>query len=350
MRKRDRLRATLKRFFTTRTPIDSTPISALHEPVKMTANLSRTPTNHPDRGISDDPLARVCLVQDPRIKITSPLVKVGQGRTGAVFTTILDGTVMAVKEMQVPLKWKLKRRLLSEVGALSELQSLFPLVIQLHTAYLFQQGADRKLWLLMEWAENGPLTTTITQVRLTEPQMSVVMRQLLTALDRIHRKGWLHRDIKSDNILIVKTGECRLADFGAAQRIQDQPDDNQGVGTPHWTAPEVLLNGKWSEKADVWSAGCVLVEMVNGEPPLWNLSQEQLLQLNKDELRNHFGQQFVRKGSPILIDLVNQLLHIDPTKRPSPSEALCHPFITTYNHLTPRTILSAVEKSRRLRQ
>ncbi len=102
----------------------------------------------------------------------------------------------------------------------------------------------------------------------------------MSALQYIHSLHRIHRDIKSDNILIADTGEVKLginciifaklfkADFGYAAQLTKQKDKrNTIVGTPYWMAPELIRGQNYDIKVDIWSTGIMCMEMAEGEPP-----------------------------------------------------------------------------------
>lgn len=91
---------------------------------------------------------------------------------------------------------------------------------------------------------------------------------MLLGLDYIHKKNKIHRDLKSDNILVNSNGDIKIADFGFAIQLTEEKDKrNEVVGTPAWMAPELILRKKYDEKVDVWSLGVIAIELAEGEPP-----------------------------------------------------------------------------------
>ena len=100
--------------------------------------------------------------------------------------------------------------------------------------------------------------------------------QLVKGLCYLHEYKIIHRDLKSANILVTSTGILKLTDFGSSTKIEDI---SKGLsrslrGSPYWMAPEVVLREGHSFSADIWSFGCVLIEMVTGKPPWSNYTND----------------------------------------------------------------------------
>jgi len=88
------------------------------------------------------------------------------------------------------------------------------------------------------------------------------------AIQYLHTKNILHCDLKSQNILLTEDWQVKICDFGLARYKDKFKRDNHGkVGTPHWMAPEILRNEKYTEAADVYSFGVILWELVTCEIP-----------------------------------------------------------------------------------
>ena len=92
--------------------------------------------------------------------------------------------------------------------------------------------------------------------------------QILRGLQYIHEMDVIHRDLKSANVLVMKSGNVKLADFGVSVDLQRQrPASLDVAGTPRWMAPEIIEMKGASTKSDIWSLGCTVVEMLTALPP-----------------------------------------------------------------------------------
>jgi len=111
--------------------------------------------------------------------------------------------------------------------------------------------------------------------RLSEAIVRKYVAQLLVGLKYLHEQRVIHRDIKSANILVDDRGTIKLADFGSSKRMDSMgtiTNSNLSLrGTPYFMAPEVIIQTGHGRKADIWSVGCTILQMVTGQPPWKNL-------------------------------------------------------------------------------
>jgi len=129
-----------------------------------------------------------------------------------------------------------------------------------------------KIFLLMEFAAGGSVGTRIRlEGALNEIDSAEYIGQALLGLVHLHGRGIIHRDVKCDNLLIGGRGQLLLADFGASKQLRKLhtlgEENLTTIGSPYWMAPEVIQSNGYGRKADVWSLGCSLIEMLSGRPP-----------------------------------------------------------------------------------
>lgn len=112
-----------------------------------------------------------------------------------------------------------------------------PNIVETSSSYL----VNDELWVVMEYLEGGALTDIVTHSRMDEEQIATVCKQVLKALAYLHSQGVIHRDIKSDSILLAADGRVKLSDFGfCAQVSQELPKRKSLVGTPYWMSPGLI--------------------------------------------------------------------------------------------------------------
>ena len=167
----------------------------------------------------------------------------------------------------------------------------------------------------------GTLTEVLgPTIDIPESHIAFVCKQMLLGLAFIHRQHRLHRDIKSDNILVDFNGAVKLADFGFAVGLTEEQDKRRSVvGTPYWMAPELIRGLEYDAKVDVWSLGITAIELAEGEPPHLHEAPLRALLLITTKpsptLRNE------AKWSARFKHFLKCSLHTDPAKRAS-SESL----------------------------
>ncbi|EGD86785.1 STE/STE20/PAKA protein kinase [Trichophyton rubrum D6] len=266
-------------------------------------------------------LNTICTTGDPTRKYRN-LHKIGQGASGGVYTAYEIGTnhCVAIKQMNLELQPK-KDLIINEILVMKE--SKHKNIVNYMDSFL--HGGD--LWVVMEYMEGGSLTDVVTFNIMTEGQIAAVCREVLHGLQHLHSKGVIHRDIKSDNILLSLEGNIKLTDFGFCAQINDAHHKrNTMVGTPYWMAPEVVTRKDYGRKVDIWSLGIMAIEMIEGEPPYLTESPLRALYLIatngtpaiKDE----------QNLSPVFREFLGMALKVDAEKRASAHDLLKHPFMS----------------------
>lgn len=153
---------------------------------------------------------------------------------------------------------------------------------------------------------------------LDEASVLWVARQVLLALSYLHANSVIHRDIKAANILLTERGEVKLGDFGVASQVINSLRRNSFVGSPYWMAPEVIKRSQYDSKADIWSLGIALYELLRGNPPLANIEPARAIFIIPKNAPPRLDSSF----GVAIRDLVNSCLHDDPQRRPTADELL----------------------------
>lgn len=265
-------------------------------------------------------LQMVVSAGDPRNNLEN-FMKIGEGSTGTVCIATDKTTDRKVAVKKMDLRKQQRRELLfNEVVIMRDYHH--PNIVEMYDSFLV---AD-ELWVVMEFLEGGALTDIVTYARMDEEQIATVCKQCLKALAYLHSQGVIHRDIKSDSILLAADGRVKLSDFGfCAQVSQELPKRKSLVGTPYWMSPEVISRLPYGPEVDIWSLGIMVVEMVDGEPPFFNEPPLQAMRRIRDmpppKLKN------THKVSPRLQGFIERLLVRDPLQRATAADLLQHPFL-----------------------
>jgi p21-activated kinase 1 len=150
-------------------------------------------------------LKQICTEGDPR-EIYKDLTKIGQGASGGVFTGYERGTnrLVAIKQMNLEQQPK-KDLIINEILVMKD--SSHPNIVNFIDSFL----VSGELWVIMEFMEGGSLTDVVTFNIMSEGQIAAVCRETLKGLQHLHSKGVIHRDIKSDNILLSMDGNIKLS-------------------------------------------------------------------------------------------------------------------------------------------
>uniref|UniRef100_A0A6B2L4V6 non-specific serine/threonine protein kinase n=1 Tax=Arcella intermedia TaxID=1963864 RepID=A0A6B2L4V6_9EUKA len=281
-------------------------------------------------------------VQNPR-ELYIDLEKCGEGAAGEVFLATEKATSrkVAIKKMEIG-KENVKL-ITTEIYIMKS--STHPSIIQYFDSFL----VDSCLWVVMEFMDGGCLTDLLEEypkIKLTEAQIAYICLQTLTGLDYIHSYNRIHRDIKSDNILLHTDGSVKIADFGYAAQLTEEKNKRVTiVGTPYWMAPELIRGYEYSFKVDVWSLGIMLMEMAEGEPPYMEFPPLRALFL------------ITTKGTPGLKEphlwsnefknFLSFCLEIETDKRLLPCELLKEAFVQ--NPASPAQIGDVIRRTKQIK-
>lgn len=282
-------------------------------------------------------LQAICTDADPT-RLYRNLVKIGQGASGGVYTAYQVGTNLCVAIKQMDLDKQPKKDLIiNEILVMRS--SRHPNIVNYIDSFLHRND----LWVVMEYMEGGSLTDVVTANLMTEGQIAAVSRETAQGLEHLHKHGVIHRDIKSDNVLLSLNGDIKLTDFGfCAQISENNAKRTTMVGTPYWMAPEVVTRKEYGPKVDIWSLGIMAIEMVEGEPPYLNQNPLKALYLIATNGTPTIANPELL--SPIFKDYLAKTLEVDADKRPDAAELLQHAFFKKAEPL--RTLAPLIKAAR----
>ncbi|KAG9238722.1 putative MAP kinase [Amylocarpus encephaloides] len=267
---------------------------------------------------------------------------VGGGTFGSVYAAInLDsGHLMAVKEIRLQdptLIPTIAGQIRDEMNVLEVLDH--PNVVSYHGIEVHRD----KVYIFMEFCSGGSLAGLLEHGRIEDEQVTMVYAlQLLEGLGYLHESGIVHRDIKPENILLNHNGVIKYVDFGAAKVIARQGKTlvaggtgknekaKSMTGTPMYMSPEVIKgeNPGRAGAVDVWSLGCVILEMATGRRPWASLDNEWAIMYNIAQ-GNPPQLPSPDQLSPQGIDFLKKCFVRDPKMRASAAELLQHEWIMT---------------------
>ncbi|OUS48524.1 kinase family protein [Ostreococcus tauri] len=254
--------------------------------------------------------------------------KLGRGSFATVWraTCAKTSAVVAVKEIDCErLSRKLKESLRLEVEVMRRMREENIL------RFIDMANEGETVYIVLEYCAGGDLSQFIRRNgRMNETSARRFMLQLARGLKAMRKAQLVHRDLKPQNLLLTSNdlnAELKIADFGFARYIRDSEGMADTVcGSPLYMAPEVLNYQKYDAKADLWSVGAILFEMLVGTVPFTGQNQVQLLRnIQKTEFKIpiHIAEDL----SPACIDLLRGLLHRNANDRISFEDFFNHPFL-----------------------
>jgi len=184
-----------------------------------------------------------------------------------------------------------------------------------------------ELFIAMEYMEGGDLTDLVLTVEVPERVIARFCKELVSGIQHLHSNGLIHRDLKSDNLLLGMEGQVKITDFGFASKIQAGEKRITMAGTPYWMAPEIVNQQAYDAKVDIWSMGIMALEMKDGEPPymgtdpiraIWLIAQHGKPDIHGEE-----------KLSREFKDFLDRCLEVDVDARWTAEQLLSHPFLKT---------------------
>ncbi|POS87423.1 hypothetical protein EPUL_002146 [Erysiphe pulchra] len=265
---------------------------------------------------------------------------IGQGSFGSVYLALhaVTGELLAVKQVETPSpgansasdsrKKSMIDALKREISLLRDLQH--PNIVQ----YLGASSSSDYLNIFLEYVPGGSVQTMLNSYgALREPLVRNFVRQIVTGLAYLHGREIIHRDIKGANILVDNKGGIKISDFGISKKMEatnllggagNSKNRPSLQGSVFWMAPEVVKQTSYTRKADIWSLGCLIVEMMTGKHPFPDCSQLQaIFKIGGAKVSPTIPSHASSEAQIFL----KQAFEIEHTKRPSAEELLFSPFL-----------------------
>lgn len=274
---------------------------------------------------------------DPNLSY-SKQKKIGQGASGSVYVAKIKETAqgiareilrqqgaraqVAIKQMDLAHQPR-KELIVNEIMVMKD--SKHRNIVNFVDAFL--RNNNQELWVVMEYMEGGALTDVIdNNPSISEEQISTICNETCRGLHHLHSQSIIHRDIKSDNVLLDARGNVKITDFGFCAKLTETKSKRATmVGTPYWMAPEVVKQKEYGPKVDVWSLGIMAIEMIESEPPY--LNEEPLKALYLIATNGTPRLKKPEKLSKELKAFLSVCLCVDVKSRASADELLAHDFL-----------------------
>uniref|UniRef100_H2UXU5 Mitogen-activated protein kinase kinase kinase 4 n=1 Tax=Takifugu rubripes TaxID=31033 RepID=H2UXU5_TAKRU len=254
--------------------------------------------------------------------------KIGEGQYGKVYTCInVDtGELMAMKEIRFqPNDHKTIKETADELKIFEGIKH--PNLVRYFGVELHRE----EMYIFMEYCDEGTLEE-VSRLGLQEHVIRLYSKQTTTAINVLHEHGIVHRDIKGANIFLTSSGLIKLGDFGCSVKLRNNAhtmpgEVNSTLGTAAYMAPEVITRAKGEghgRAADIWSLGCVLIEMVTGKRP-WHEYEHNFQIMYKVGMGHKppIPEKLSTEGK----DFLGHCLESEPKRRWTASMLLDHPFV-----------------------
>ncbi|OQS01691.1 protein kinase [Achlya hypogyna] len=271
--------------------------------------------------------------------------KIGKGSYAQVYRGYHQVTLVPVA-VKVIDGSKLNPKLLDNLGVeISIMQQMnHPNIVRLYSI----TKSKSSVHLFMEYCEGGDLSQYMKKQPngiVSEPLVRHFIRELADGLHALWRQNLIHRDLKPQNLLLADNSpvpRLKIADFGFARHLATASLAETLCGSPLYMAPEIMRFHKYDSKADLWSVGTILFEMVFGRTPFHGATQMELLRnIERHELRFPEGHNTPRD----CIELMEGLLRRDPSRRMGFDEFFAHPFIGKQYEMTKSALVPSPSTS-----
>lgn len=257
--------------------------------------------------------------------------RIGAGSFGTVYLGMnsFTGELMAVKQVEVP---KDKTDTLIFDALKQEMNLLKNLHHENIVSYIGASTDQQFFNIFIEYVPGGSVATMLNNYGpFEEPLVRNFIRQILQGLKYLHDEQIIHRDIKGANVLIDIKGTVKISDFGISKKFSSSDSQSQLnkrsslQGSVYWMAPEVVKQTAYTTKLDIWSVGCLVIEMLTGKHPFPDLSQMQLI----FKIGTHTKPIIPAWATEDLKLFLQQAFELDYLKRPGLDVLLSHDFLNS---------------------
>ncbi|KAJ2931360.1 hypothetical protein H1R20_g5736, partial [Candolleomyces eurysporus] len=256
---------------------------------------------------------------------------IGAGSLGKVYLGMdaSSGLLMAVKQVELPTgsRPNQERRKSMLTALETEIELLKNLQHENIVRYLYSSLDEEFLSIFLEYVPGGSVATLLSNYGAFEENLVInFVPQILQGLDYLHERDIIHRDIKGANILVDNKGGAKISYFGTPKKVDDYllgGDRPSLQGSVFWMAPEVVKQTGHTKKADIWSVGCLVVEMLTGEHPWAQLTQMQAIFKIGSSAKPAIPSGIAAEAQ----DFLQRTFEINHEARPGAAELLQHPWI-----------------------
>ncbi|KAJ2711306.1 ATP binding [Coemansia sp. Cherry 401B] len=269
---------------------------------------------------------------------------VASGSFGSVYfgMNTRTGAIMAVKEVDLPKPGtvSMTRNQRMADALRHELDLLKGLDHKNVVKYLGTDMDDTNLYIFLEYVSGGSVSSALASYGMfPESLVRTYTAQIIEGLVYLHGQGIIHRDIKGGNVLIDQDGSVKISDFGISKRVDEvvaaaatKATRRASLqGSVFWMAPEVVKDTHYTVKGDVWSLGCLVIEMLTGNHPFPDLDQMQALYTIGQRGRP----QIPTNVSQVALEFLDLTLQVDLDMRPTATDLIPHEFVTSFDPPSP---------------